>query len=466
MGTDVFTKDFVARALAGSMTGGESVVSFSDVTTDSRAVKAGSLFVAIKGDTHNGHDFLAKAIASGARGVMCEKSRAPASSKDVAVYAVSDTLLAIRQLAKAWRSQFSIPVAMVVGSVGKTTTKEMIAAILRGKYAHILKTEASQNGFLGIPITLLNMRASHEVAVIEVGIDDLGAMAQHVDLVAPTVAVCTAIGPEHLENLLTVENAAREELLGLRLTFDRKGQVAINLDDPMIAPIAKELKGKTALTYSLSDKHAGLFAEYHRAGQTLMVHVPGLIPLSLTCPLPGEHQARNLLGAVALARLMKLSAEEIDRGLGTFVQPPGRTQIETMSSGTTVICDFYNANPTSTTAALGLLSEMWRDRGSIGKRWVCLGDMLELGTGEEAFHRQLADVLVQDAPDYIFLYGERMKWLASACTARGMTSKHFPTHEAMAADLSRGVKADDLILIKGSRSMKMSNVWDAIRSTK
>ncbi|MEO5969785.1 MAG: Mur ligase family protein, partial [Bdellovibrionia bacterium] len=209
---------------------------FTGVFTDSRKTEPGSLFVALKGDNYDGHDFIEKAVSNGARGVLCQRGHSITGSKDAYLFYVEDPLRAYRRFAAAWRKEFSIPVIAVAGSAGKTTTKELLAAILQGKWKNILKTQGSQNGFVGIPMTLLEMRTHHEAAIIEVGIDEVGAMEQHMALVSPGYSILTSIGPEHLENLIDVPTVAREEGIALSHVARGEGTVAIYLDDPWIRP--------------------------------------------------------------------------------------------------------------------------------------------------------------------------------------------------------------------------------------
>lgn len=222
------------------------------LTTDSRKAGPQAVFVPVPGEKMDGHQFVENAAQNGAIAIVL---RADAYQNEWATryprtrfLRVDDTLRAYRALGAAWRAQFEIPVVCVAGSAGKTTSKEMLAAILGGKYASVLKTVGSQNGYLGIPMTLLELRPAHGVAVIEVGIDEIGAMDQHLEIVRPTHALLTAIGPEHLDKLLDLATVTREELRALAWTHAQGGTIAVNLDDPQIASFPA--RGARALTYS------------------------------------------------------------------------------------------------------------------------------------------------------------------------------------------------------------------------
>ena len=410
-----------------------------DIVTDSRKVKPGSLFVAYKGDAMDGHDFIDSAIQSGAAAILTEKD--VVNPGKTIVFKVPSTLNALRRLAHVYRKSFQVPFIGVVGSVGKTTTKELIYSILQGKYSKVQKTEGSQNGFLGIPITLLSISPDCEVAVIEIGIDDIGAMEQHLALVEPTHLIVTALGPEHLHQLKTVEIAASEELKAFDYALDQEKKMAINLADPFVAQWfqkhATQLISKNFITYEKADQ--GFLSKF-------------------PSPLPGAHHEHNLLAAVTMGTLLGLTHEEMRNGLKTFKTAYGRTEIHQLSNEVTVIADYYNSNPTSLTAALHLLK-------SKGKNVAVLGDMLELGEQEETFHREIANEIVKLNIDEVYLYGNRMKWLLDELSKKHFSKvSHFETHEQLTQALKKSIAPYDQILIKGSRGMKMETVFKLLQS--
>ena len=446
---------------------------FESVTTDSRKVRSGQLFVAIRGEKLDGHDFIEASLQSGATGILGDRTRLEAllqekgkleHFKKAHFFGVSQVEQAYRQLGSAWRNRFSIPVVLVAGSNGKTTTKELLAAILQGKWSSVLKTTGSQNGFLGIPMTLLELRSKHQAAVVEVGIDDVGAMIQHVDSVCPTHAVLTVIGPEHLENLKDIPTVAREELLSLTETLRKGGKVAIHLDDPWIAPVA-QIAQKTAasgqsITFSLENANATLLGRLDSNHQ-LTVRM-GSESLGLSVPLPGRHNAQNLMAAVSVAHQLELTADEILRGLNTFSGAEGRSQIRDLQPQRKVICDYYNASPVSMKAAFELLAQTGSPHSD---RWACLADMKELGEAELQFHRDLAPLLLSCSPRGVLLTGPRMMSLQDELHTRGYAGvlKHFESPESLVEFLKTQLAADSVVLIKGSRSMKMERVWESLQ---
>ncbi len=443
------TARFVAKSL-GLDSLSYSDFAFSSISIDSRQIKPHCLFIALKGENFDGHDFIPAAIASGAKGILCEATHyelIKERPKEGLFFPVENTLNAFRKLAAAWRKEFFGPIIAVGGSVGKTTTKDLIAAILSGKYLQLLKTQGSQNGFVGIPLTLMELRPFHKIAVIEIGIDEKGAMKDHLDLVSPTHGILTAVGPEHLEKLKNIKTVASEEGLLLKAVLKKGGGIALNRDD---AWIKKTVPSHAALTYSLQDQKCDLFGKISQKNELLKIK--GYTPKELSVPLPlkGTHNAMNLLGAIAIAKIVGLTPEEILKGLKTFVPPEGRSKIIRLKDKTTVILDYYNANPSSMKAALELLKEL-----PGGQKWACLGDMLGLGPKELQFHKEMGAILkklkIKNVLLYGTLFGSKMKTLKDY--------PHFSTHEEIAQTLLSQVKPGDVLLIKGSHDMMMEKVW-------
>ena len=464
------TPDFVVRSLHLKIPVLQRPhLAFSGISMDSRTVQPGSLFVALKGDTFDGHDFIDAAIAAGAKGVICQRGTKISTLKDVSCFAVEDPLTAFRKLAAAWRREFSIPLIVVAGSAGKTTTKEFIAAMCSGKWTHILKTQGSQNGFVGIPMTLLGLRAEHEVAIIEVGIDEIGAMKQHMTLIGANFSVLTSIGPEHLEQLFDVPTVAREEGIALSSVAKAGGTVAISLDDPWIRPHFSTLREGRKIPFSLLGAKAPvdmISGHYHSQNNELTFEGLGLQPTTVPLPLPGKHNAANLLAAVALGAGMGLTEQEISQGLKNFKGAEGRSQVTHLPGDTYVICDYYNAQPASMASGLELLTEVAKYTNSIKSRWACLGDMLELGKDEEFFHRELAPKIIELNLENILLFGPRMAFLADELANKGFQGRveHFAHLDELTYALNRGVNPGDVILIKGSRGMKMEYVWNQLKA--
>ena len=472
---------FVAEALSVPLMPSASkgaLQAFSMISTDSRKIQPGALFVAIQGEKFDGHEFIGDVIKKGAWGILCRRDFKIAEPKGLHIFPVENPLNAYRRLAGHWRKQFSVPVIAVAGSVGKTSTKELLTAALRGRFGEVLRTQGSQNGFVGIPMTLLELRPSHEVAVVEVGIDEPGTMEQHMALVAPTTSVLTTIGPEHLEKLRDVPTVAREEGIALTSVAQSGGTIAVNLDDPWIRPHFNTLKTARKIGYTLDRNRANTYAtdliligSFSDSG-TLSVSHPDLGECSFKPPLPGRHNALNLMAAIAVSIAVGLTFDQIKKGLKTFEPPDGRSELREFSDGTQVVCDYYNANPDSMEAGLELLTDIARKKSGKSKklntRWACLADMLELGPDEDRFHRELAGPLMRLKIENILLFGPRMKSLRDELSNRGFQGSvdHFEKQSELTSRLISGVHSGDAILIKGSHSMKMEDVWKKLRGSR
>lgn len=426
--------------------------SFTLVTADTRQIKKDALFVALKGEVRDGHDFIPEAIKKGAAGVVSERA-----IKEVTCFKVNDTLTAFRSIARLWRSKVSFPVIAVCGSAGKTTSKEFLAAILRGRWPHVLKTEASQNGFTGIPTTLLRLRGQEGAAVIEVGIDEIGAMVQHLEIVEPTAGLLTSIGAEHLEKLIDLKTVAREETELFRDLDSRQGIVCINADDPQILTAGIQVSSPHKRYYTLKSTAPKNSTPCIRGTlitpDTLQVTFSPTLTAEFPLPLEGTHNAQNLLGALTMAHALGLTPEQMTKGLQTFTPPQGRSETHDWN-GTKIYADFYNANPLSVEAALSTIMQNFTGE----KAWVCLGDMLELGTEETALHQALAAPIQKYQIKNVLLHGPRMKHLAKALPG----ARHFDSQEALADYLAQHLKPGERVLIKGSRGMRMERVWERL----
>jgi len=436
------------------------------------------LFVALPGEKFDGHDFIATAIAQGARGIVCRKDFQLSQKSEVFIFPVEDTLQAYRQLASTWRHQFSIPVIAIAGSVGKTTTKEILASILKGKWPQILKTQASQNGYIGIPMTLLELKPEHSAAVIEIGIDEPGAMQQHIKLVDPSASILTAIGPEHLEKLGNIETVAREESIALSFTAQKQShqdnRVAINLDDSWIRNSWETIRSGIKIGYTfdsqtrdwahaMDPKSSQIYLGSCPTEHCLQVDGPQWVGEKFELPLPGQHNAQNCLGAIILAAGLGLTADEIRQGLQTFQGAEGRSELKELPGSTPVICDYYNAQPASMVAGLDMLERIAKKNSRT--RWACLADMLEMGHQEEHLHRELAQPILLQKIENVVLYGPRMRFLEDELKKRGFQGflKSFSTHAELVEAVLERLQPGDALLIKGSRGMKMEEAWKTIQ---
>jgi len=456
-----FSSTFLANSIGSTPPKKEFL--FSGFTSDTREIKPDFLFIALSGEARDGHDFIEQAIEKGATGILHRKNF-PLASATATSFAVNDTLIAYRLFAQAWRKQFSIPILVVAGSAGKTTTKELLTAILRGKWKNVHQTQSSQNGFTGIPATLLGLRKYHEAAVIEVGIDAPNTMEDHLEIVSPTGGLLTSIGEEHLEKLIDIETVAKEEGKLFSYLEKHQGKTAINCDDPLILKAAEKITTEK-LFYGLKNlvkKTPFLLGEVDEKTQTLLINSKN--NFSLPLPLEGKHNASNLLGAVATALMAGLTTEEIAAGLKTFVPPSGRSEVHIWRNNIRIYCDTYNANPLSVKMALEMFMQ---NAKNAAQSFVCLGDMLELGAKEEELHRALAQDLLKYKPSHVLLFGSRMKFLEDELKKQGFSGyiKHFDSTEMLAHALVKDAPSHSSILLKGSRGMRMERIWDLLQKS-
>ncbi|BEU87008.1 hypothetical protein TAMA11512_04720 [Selenomonas sp. TAMA-11512] len=438
---------------------------FTSVTTDTRKIKEGALFVALKGEKYDGADFALDAVRAGAAGVVVAENapqlaamRKAKEAKGALLLTVGDTLLAYQQIAAAWRRRFSIPVVAVTGSSGKTTTKELTAAVL-GARNPVLKTEANYNNEIGLPLTLLGLRLRHKAAVVEIGMSGLGQIAALAPVAAPDIAIVTNVGEVHIEHLGSIENIAKAKL-ELVESLEAGGTAILNADDPRVAAMAEQVKpGVKVVTYGLS-KGATVRGEAIAAaadGMHFMVTF-GRERHSAFVPIPGRHNIYNGLAAIAAGLAAGCPIASILAGLSQAKS--GKMRMDrTEVRGITLIDDTYNANPTSTRAALAAVAGV-----SGGRRVAVLGDMLELGEWAEARHREIGEAVAKLGYDALFHYGELSRHMGKGAADAGVKKVvACDSHEAAAKALADYLRPGDTVLFKGSRGMHMEHVLTKVK---
>jgi UDP-N-acetylmuramoyl-tripeptide--D-alanyl-D-alanine ligase len=453
----------ILKATGGAPLRGGRGWSCSGVSTDTRTLAAGNLFIALSGENFDGHDCLAMAAKRGAAGLLI---RADAAEKlamapeEIPVIAVPDTLKALGGIARAWRQRFPIPVVAITGSSGKTTTKEMVAAIA-SRTRNTLKTEGNLNNQIGLPLTLLRLRKDHELAVVELGTNSPGEIAILAAIAVPDVGLITNIGPAHIEGLGSLE-AIREEKGSLFEVMAGRGAAIVNQDDPEIGLLAGRLQGKR-VTFGL-DPGAVITARKVETAGPEGVHFDLVIdgigaPVFLAAV--GEHNVRNALAAAAAAWALGFDRSEIAAGLAAFRPVPGRSEIRQLGNGAYMIIDTYNANPASVREALKTLRGLQGSRKAV----VILGDMLELGDRSEEWHQEIGDLLADSDIQDLFLKGSLTKAVAAGAIRMGFPAERiafFDDPEEVVSSLRSRLKRGDWVLIKGSRRMKMEEVAEGI----
>jgi UDP-N-acetylmuramoyl-tripeptide--D-alanyl-D-alanine ligase len=453
-----FTDEEVAKATGASRRTGFAPAAYTEVCTDTRALSQGCLFVALHGERFDAHAFLAQARAGGATGAVVRDDRTlPPLPGTFPLYAVPDTQEALGALAHFHRQRFRIPVAAVGGSNGKTTTKEMLGAILATR-GPALKTEGNLNNEVGVPLTLFRLEPSHVAAVIEVGMNHPGEITRLARIVQPDAGLITVVQPEHLEGLGSIEGVAEAE--GELFRELRPEAVAVvNLDDALIPAQAACSKARK-LTFGRAEAadvrlvrvetlgREGLRATVRYQAQEWPVRLHFI----------GEHNALNATGAFAVGLALGYSPEECARGLETARPYARRLNVVDGLSGVTVVDDCYNANPASMDAALDTL----RTLVSAGGRAVAvLGDMLELGPGELEEHRALGERVAGKVQRVAF-FGPRSEKGFRAASRLGDAAAHFTEVGPLVAWLQPQLKAGDVVLVKGSRGMRLERVVAAL----
>lgn len=454
-----FNDSEVQKATSATRTRTGTALSFEDVCTDSRHLAQGCLFVALKGDRFDAHDFLAQAVKDGAAGLVVQTGRAgDLEDLDVSVYEVPDTLHALGRLARFHRDRFQIPIAAVTGSNGKTTTKELIASILSMR-GPTLKTQGNLNNEIGVPLTLFGLDSTHVAAVIEMGMNHLGEIARLTDIARPDAGVITIVQPAHLEGVGSLEGVAQakgELFHGL----SAQGTAVVNLDDARIVSQAKDLRSKKLTWGRAADADVRLVSvePQGRDGLSLRIAYAGK-DYSTALHLVGDHNASNATAAFAIALALGYSPDECVRGLEAARAHARRLQILDAPGGVTVVDDCYNANPASMNAALRTVQEL---SAAEGRAVAVLGDMLELGSAESHEHTQMG-IAASDRVALLALFGPRMKQAHLQAVKRlGANVQHFEEVGALVAWLKQQLRPNDFVLVKGSRGMRLERVVEAL----
>jgi UDP-N-acetylmuramoyl-tripeptide--D-alanyl-D-alanine ligase len=441
-----------ARAVGGRLLGGN--VRFSRVATDSRTLVAGDLFVAIKGERFDGHDFVAAAFERGAVAAIVAGDRASALGGNLVV--VEQPLAALGRLAADWRARFAIPVIVVVGSNGKTTVKEMLAAILRTHYGErrVLVTPGNSNNAIGLPLTLLRLRDEHAVAAIELGMNHPGETAELASIAQPTVALVNNAQREHQEFMKSVADVALEHAALVR-ALHAGGTAVVNADDPSVdvwRAAARDRPGVRVVDFALAHPAAIRLAGAHAVADAMRIATPAG-DATLVVNAPGRHNLSNALAAAGAALAIDVPLPAIVAGLQTFRPVGGRLATLRTESGVTVIDDTYNANPDSVRAAIDVLADAPQPR------WLALGDMGEVGESGPQFHREVGAYARAAGIDLLFTAGTATE---ESDAAFGEGARHFASVDALAAHLAASACAGATILVKGSRVMRMERVVAAL----
>ena len=444
-----------AAAIGGTADGANPP--FCGVFSDTRALRPGELFVALRGERFDGHAFVHDALAQGAAGALVDRAWAAGQDPALPLVVVDDTRLALGRLAAAWRRHFEIPVIAVTGSNGKTTVKEMIAAILAAAFGveDRLATAGNLNNDIGLPLTLLRLRDHHRAAVIELGMNHPGETAELAAICGPTVALINNAQREHQEFMKSVAAVAEEH--GAVITaLAADGTAVINADDEF-ADFWRAIADARAVRDFGVDRPAAVNARYSLGadGTDMEVHTPeGSVRIRLAAA--GIHNVRNALAAIATATAAGAGLAAVRDGLEAFRPVKGRLQRRAGLAGATIIDDSYNANPDSVRAAIDVLAAL------PGRRILVLGDMGEVGDKAGQFHDEVGGYAKSMGLERLLALGEHAAAAAHNFDGGGA---HFARVEDLVAVLRPELGADVTVLVKGSRFMRMERVADAIAAT-
>ncbi len=441
--------------VTGAQVNSDAEIFFEDVTTDSRKITSGVLFVALKGEHFNGEDFAAEALKKGATAVLVSKSFD--KNLDGIILKVDDTLKAYAQIAGAWRNRFNIPIVAVTGSNGKTTTKDLAAAALNS-LGHVQKTSGNFNNEVGVPMTLLSLNENHKAAVVEIGMRGLGQIEALAQVVKPNIGIVTNVSEAHIELLGTIENIARAK--GELVTeIQDGGTIILNADNVHTLAMKNLVKGGVkVLTYSI-ESGADFVAQ-----DILIGSVSTEFTLSFRgkeydfeIPMLGRHNVSNALAAIAAGYACGLKVPDVQRGFSTLTTTKMRYEV-IRRDGLTIINDAYNASPASMRAAIRTTSEVYN-----GRLIAVLGDMLELGTISEQIHREIGFELVENKFDTLITLGPLGRFIAEGAREAGLKNIFaFDTHEAAARKILDIVRDGDTILFKASHVMHMEKIIELI----
>jgi len=437
----------IADAVSGRLIYGSADIAVTSVSTDSRTVDAGTLYIPIKGENFDGHSFICDVSKHGVSGYLCSDGQICEGSGFAIM--VEDTRKALLKLASYYRSLFNIPVVGITGSVGKTTTKEMIAAVLSTAF-NTCKTAGNFNNHIGLPLTVLGLSEKHTAAVIEMGMSAKGEISYLTQIAKPTVAVITNVGLSHIENLGSQENI-RDAKLEIAEGLPKGGTLFVNGDDPLLKDVSCE--GVQVVRFGFENQDCEILGTI-TSEDTFTVD-----DTAFFVPVAGKHNLYNALAAYSIGKACGICAEKAKAGILSY-KPDGIRQSEKeIRPGITVICDYYNASPASMEVALQMLA-----RGEAKRRIAVLGDMLELGEIGERCHREVGEKAASLGTDVVLCVGPLSAYAAESAQKSGVkTVKCFANNQELSSYLSSILKTGDRVLIKGSHGMKMEEIFEKIR---
>jgi len=423
------------------------------VSINSRTTKKGDIFIAIKGKKFDGHDFVRDAFTKGAKAaIVSRETKALPKFKNCTVM-VRDTVEALGEMAKVHRRRFKIPVIGITGSSGKTTVKDMVAYVLSARFK-VLKNKTSQNNLIGLPLTLLNLNRSHEICVVEMGMNHRGEIGRLSEIAGPEVGIITNVGFAHTEFLRTLGNVcrAKTELLE-KLTSP--GTAVLNKDDAHLGKIRRFPCRK--LYFGIDKRCAYQATRLRYEKNKWSFHIQNHTKFELS--LLGRHNIYNALAAICCARHFGISLATAAKRIKLFRQPSLMRLENKKIGGIEILNDSYNSNPLSMESALDTLSAYTTE----GRKIAVVGDMLELGIREKFLHKSMGKKIADSPVDYVITLGRLSKYIGQGAAEKGMANHyHAKSHERAARHLKSIIKRGDVVLVKGSREMQMEKVIERL----
>ncbi len=438
----------------------DSFKAVSSVYIDSRKVRKNSLFVAIKGENLDGHDFIEKAIKAGASAVVINRKHIKKfSNLPVPFIAVKNTTKALGDIAAIWRNKLNAKVIAITGSSGKTSTKELTALLLSEKYK-VNKTELNNNNHIGVPLTILSTNQSHDYLIAEIGTNHFGEIIYSANILKPDISIITNIGNSHLQYFGNTKGVFKEKKSLFEITDSLSGINFINKDDKYLRTLSK--KYKNVFTYSFNDSSdvIGRLLKFNRVGFPVVEVVYKNKTTEFVVPSYGEISARNFLAACAIAFYTGLSINQIKKALKNYEPVNKRLNVSKIKN-TIIIDDTYNANPDSTSAAINIMNEIAPDKSKI----VVLGDMLELGNNSIKLHKALASVIKKHKVTVAVMFGPKMKFLYNELKRTNINVYHFSDRQKLNSFLLSYDFSNSIILVKGSRGMRMEEFSETIKKS-
>jgi len=459
----ILTLEQILKVTGGNLVRGGGKIFFQGISTDSRTVVEGDLFIALKGPHFDGHHYASEALRKKAGGVLIEEAKVgdirSNGDRSNPVIAVKDTLTALGDIARDWRRSHGTPVVGLTGSNGKTTTKEMIAVCLETTFP-VLKTKGNLNNLIGVPLTLLGLTEKERVVVLEMGMNVPGEIRRLTEIAEPDVGLITNVHEVHLEGLGSVDRL-KEEKGELFRRMRKDGTIVVNQDDPRVVDLASQYPGQK-ITFGM-EHPADVMAKEIRLGSegtsfTLILEGEAM---EIHLPLFGRHFVPNALSAVAIASLFGVEVRRIKESLEKVQPFPMRMEVLRLKGGKTLINDAYNANPHSTELALETLAEA---KGE-GRAIAVLGDMLELGNFAKEAHEEIGKKVSELSIDFLVTMGEEAATVVESAFRHGYPTKSAKVvkSHSEAISLLRGMIQDgDWILVKGSRRMAMEKIAEGL----